>query len=93
MHVWDFSWASFYAFSAASALFVFYQDSAGFLAYKQGLNWASLNAGIIFALCAQMGKICSWNQHENPYSRCLWPNPVLMTKRTGNFTFAASAAS
>jgi hypothetical protein len=87
----NFAWTGVYAFSAASAVCRVYGDSASFLVNVQSLKRADCNAWIILTLRTEMWELCARNKHEHADSRGFRPDLVLMTQRTGNFTFSAPA--
>jgi hypothetical protein len=89
----NFTWAGINAFAAASALVHVNGDGAGFLVYGKSFERASLNAWIIFALRAQVGKFRAWNQHKHANSRRFRPDFIFVMQRAGYFAFAAAATS
>jgi hypothetical protein len=87
----NFAWTGVYAFSAASTLCRVYGDSASFLVNAQRFRRANCNAGIVLTLSTKVWELCARNKHEHADSRGFRPDLVLMTQRTGNFTFSAPA--
>ncbi len=68
MHVGYSSWACVYAFAAAYALRVVHEHGAGSAADAECFDGACFDTWIIFALSAQMWKLGSRYEHENPDS-------------------------
>jgi len=74
------SWTGIDAFAAAHAFRFVHGDGGSLRVYTQSVEWAGLDAWVIFTLGAQMRELGAWNQHENSDSGRFRPDFAFMAK-------------
>jgi len=80
MQMWNLSWARLYTKAAAYTRILVDDNSTSPFINRECIGRARLYAGIVIALCAEMGNLYARKGHKDAYSRSFGPHTPFMVE-------------